>query len=255
MEWMRKIEMKPKEVDEPEEIIEKTVEARRKLISGVGGASDANRKMFDESFSKFPSHWAISLSGEPTIYPKLGTLIGLLRKNPEVKSIFLVTNGQEQKMLASLAKTEQLPTQLYLSVDAPNEELFNKINRSVQKDGWKRLNKTIELLGSGKVGCRKVIRFTLIKGLNDGEELMEEYAKLFEKSKADFIEIKGYMFLGESRKRLKFENMPMHEYVEEWCGKFGKHLKNYCYESEDRLSRIVLFKRKDSKYENVIRKA
>ncbi len=105
------------------------------------------------------------------------------------------------------------------------------------------------------MNCRKVIRFTLIKGLNDGEELMDEYAKLFEKSKADFIEIKGYRFLGESRKRLKFENMPMHEYVGEWCGKFGKHLKNYCYESEDRLSRIVLFKRKDSKYENVIRKA
>ena len=40
MEWMRKISMGDEEVDSPEEIIEKTVEARKKVMSGVGGADD-----------------------------------------------------------------------------------------------------------------------------------------------------------------------------------------------------------------------
>lgn len=253
MEWMRKTKVSKEKVDDPEEIIKGCVEERKKLVSGMKGAHDADKRLCEESFSKFPSHWAISLSGEPTIYPKLDELIKKLRENKNVRSIFLVTNGQEPKMLEKLSKKDSLPTQLYVSVDAANREMFGKVNRSILKDGWERLNKTLELLA--KLKCRRVIRFTLIKGLNDDEKMVEEYAKTFEKSKADFVEIKGYMFLGESRKRLKFENMPMHEYVVDWSKKFEKHLKNYSWESEDRLSRIVLFKRKDSKYENVIRDA
>jgi tRNA wybutosine-synthesizing protein 1 len=253
MEWMKKIEMGEDEVDAALEIIEGSVTARRKLISGVGGADDANQKMWRESFDKFPSHWAISLSGEPTIYPKLGELIELLTKHSEVKSVFLVTNGQEPKALLLLAERKQLPTQLYVSVDAANEEMFKKVNKSLHKNGWKRLNETLELLP--KLRCRRVLRFTLIKGLNDDEKLMPEYAALFEKSEADFIEVKGYMFLGESRRRLKFDNMPTHEYIVDWSKKFAKQLSNYKMINEDRLSRITLFKRKDSPYENIIRRS
>ncbi|HIH22862.1 TPA: 4-demethylwyosine synthase TYW1 [Candidatus Micrarchaeota archaeon] len=250
MEWMRFTKMKKKEVDSPEDIISGCVTARRKIMSGIGGAHDANRALFDVSFSKFPSHWAISLSGEPTIYPYLPEMIKLLKSNSEVKSIFLVTNGQEPAMLSQLARKNALPTQLYVSVDAPDEARFKKINKSLYKDGWKRLNRTLALLT--KLKCRRVIRFTLIRGINDSEEFFSLYATLFEKSRSDFIEVKGYMFLGASRQRLKFENMPMHEYVREWCKLFAVHLKNYDIINEDYLSRIVLFKRKDSKYSNII---
>jgi len=250
MEWMRFTKMKKGEVDPPEKIITGCIEARRRLMSGIGGAHDVNSPLFDISFSKFPSHWAISLSGEPTIYPYLPELISVLKKNPEVRSIFLVTNGQEPTMLSRLARKRALPTQLYVSVDAPTKELFGKINKSLYKDGWTRLNRTLSLLA--KLKCRRVIRFTLIRGINDSEEFFPLYAKLFEKSRADFIEIKAYMFLGASRNRLKMENMPMHEYVREWCGKFAVHLRNYEAINEDYLSRIVLFRRKGSKYPNAI---
>ncbi len=250
MEWMRFAKMKKKEADSPEEIISGCVAARKKIMSGIGGAHDANRALFDISFSKFPSHWAISLSGEPTIYPYLPEMIAALKKNREVRSIFLVTNGQEPAMLRQLERKNALPTKLYVSVDAPDEERFKKINKSLYKDGWKRLNKTLILLS--RLKCRRVIRFTLIKGINDSEDLFPLYAKLFEKSRADFIEVKGYMFLGASRNRLKFENMPMHEYVREWCERFAAQIPNYDTINEDYLSRIVLFRRKDSKYPNLI---
>ena len=81
MEWMKKTVMGEDEVDSPQSIIEKCVEARDRLINGIGGAGDVNREAFDQTFRKFPSHWAISLSGEPTIYPKIGELVQLLRAN------------------------------------------------------------------------------------------------------------------------------------------------------------------------------
>jgi len=248
-EWMKKTSMDEDEADDPQLIIDETVKHRKKLISGVGGAEDSDKKLFEESFRKFPSHWAISLSGEPTIYPKLGELVGLLRKNKEVKSIFIVTNGQEPEVFEKMKKRKQLPTQLYVSVTAPNKELFKKLNRSVYADGWQRLNKTLEMLPS--LGCRTVIRLTLMRGVNDS--YVKEFAQLFEKSKPDFIEVKSYMYLGLSRQRLKKENMPEYDFLEKWCDKLSKLLGSYHIEDSDQRSRVVLFKRKDSKFDNIIK--
>lgn len=250
MEWMRKIKMRKDEVDEPAKIIEGCVAARRRLISGIGGAHDVNKKLFAESFDLFPSHWAISLSGEPTLYPRLGEMIKLLRKQQEVRSIFVVTNGQEPGRLRELAKNGTLPTQLYVSVSASNEKLFNEINRPRKGASWARLLKTISLLP--KLRCRRVIRLTLIKDLNDAEKTLPQYGKLLELTNADFVEVKGYTWLGYSRTRLKKENMPSHKYVKEWANKLATYLPSYNIIDEDVRSCIVLFKRNDSKYENVI---
>ncbi len=246
MEWM-KTGIGEDEIDSPEEIISACVQERGRLLTGIGGAEDVDRKSFERSLREFPSHWAISLSGEPTIYPRLGELVKALRAK-KVRTIFIVTNGQEPKRLRDLAKEDALPTQLYVSLAAPNEKLFKRINFPVYKDGWQRLNQTLELLPELK--CRKVIRLTLIKGINDSQ--LPKYAALIEKSKTDFLEAKAYMFLGLSRKRLKKENMPSHDDIKKWAKKLEKHLKNYSIIDEDAASRIVLLKRKDSDYPNII---
>lgn len=252
-EWMRKIKMKKKEVDAPAEIILGCVEKRKKLVSGLKGAHDAQLGKWKESFNRFPSHWAISLSGEPTLYPKLPEIVKELRKHKEVRSIFIVSNGQEPEMIMKLKKEDALPTQLYISVDASDGRMFGKVNRPKYKDGWKRLNKTLALLPN--LDCRTAIRYTLIKGVNDSEKDVGKFAEMFEKTKADFIEIKGYMFLGDSRKRLVFDNMPKHEYVKEYAERIAEHLPNYSIIGEDWLSRIVLLKRRDSPYGNLILEA
>jgi tRNA wybutosine-synthesizing protein 1 len=250
-EWMKKTKMEENEVDDPQLIIDEIVKKRKTLISGVGGAEDADRQLFKESFDRFPSHWAISLSGEPTIYPRLGEMVSLLRKNKEVRSIFIVTNGQEPHVFVKMKKKGQLPTQLYVSVSAPNEELFKKLNCSVYPDGWQRLNRTLEMLPS--LGCRTVIRLTLIKGMNDSEKNMHDYAEMFERAKPDFIEVKSYMHLGLSRKRLKRENMPLYDYVRKWSEKLESHLPSYRIESEDTQSRVVLLKKDGSIFGNFIK--
>ena len=234
---------------EPDDIVKNLLEQRKKLLIGFGGNKKVNKKILDEALK--PVHFAISLVGEPTLYSKLCELINLLNKKYNAKSIFVVTNGQEPKMLARLQKNKCLPTQLYLSVTAPNEKLYKKINRPFYKDGWKRLNNTINLMK--KLDCRRVIRLTLIKGWNDKSKHIDEFAELINKAKPDFVEIKAYMFLGYSMKRLKRENMPTHDYVKAFSFNLLKQLGNYHYEDEHKPSRIILLKRNNSRYEDIIK--
>ncbi len=258
-EWYSRTSMGKEEVDAPKKIIEETVRVRKRLLSGFGGNEKVNEKLFHEAYDLFPSHWAISLSGEPTIYPLLAEMIEELRKHEEVRSIFIVSNGQEPDVFEDMAERDLLPTQLYISVDACNEKMFRYVNRSVYEDGWQRLLKTLhEVLPNLKT--RRVIRYTLIKGINDAnfgedEACMKAYAELFEKSKTDYIEVKAYMFLGQSRQRLSIENMPTHDEIREWTKKLLSYLPNYEWHNEHSPSRIVLLKRKDSPYDDYIKAA
>lgn len=236
-------------INEPKEIIENLFEQRIKLLSGFGGNKKVSKEYYEES--KIPSHVAISLSGEPTIYPKLGEMIRYLKSKPEMRSVFLVTNGLEPEKLEELNKTDSLPTQLYLSIETPNEELHQKINKPKIKDSWARFNKTIKLYP--KLNCRKIVRFTLIKGLNNSLDLLDSYINLFEKTNTDFLEIKSYMHLGESRQNLERENMPSHEEIKEFSELIEKKSKIFKIEDEQPASRIVLLKNKNSKYDNFIK--
>lgn len=240
MEWMKKAFSSSDSVDSPGQIIDACVSARKKLLSGIGGAHDVDRPLFERSFSEFPSHWAISLSGEPTLYPKLPELVKALRARKETKTIFVVSNGQEPSMIKKLKGTGL--TNLYISVDAPTPALFRKINRSVYKNGWSRLKRSLSLLRS--MDCNTVIRFTVIKGLNDLPSMLPKYAKLFKSASPTYIEIKAYMFLGYSRMRLKEENMPSHECIKGFSKSLLEFLPDYRYKDECKDSRIVLLKRK-----------
>ncbi len=249
MEFMKKTSFGKKEVDPPENIIRALIPLRRQLLSGFKGNEKINKTLFKEAYEKFPSHWAISLSGEPTLYPYLPEMIKTLKKHPEVKSVFLVTNGQEPKMLEKLWKENALPTQLYLSFEASNKKLFETINKPVYKDAWKRILKSLELVK--RLPCRRVIRYTLISGIND--KFVGETAKLLRKTRADFIEVKAYMFLGFSRKRLMKENMPTYREVLGFSKKLEKAMPEYRIIDKQRDSRIVLLRYDRSRYENIIK--
>jgi tRNA wybutosine-synthesizing protein 1 len=214
-------------IDEPEDLIQKFIQAQRVLLSGLKGYEGTNLKKWKEA--QDPRHAAISLSGEPTLYPKISELIEEFHRSK--MTTFLVTNGQVPERLGSITE----PTQLYLSLDAPDKETYKKIDKPQLKDFWERLNKSLDLMNS--FSCRKVIRLTLVKGLNMKNE--KSYAKLIRKANPDFIECKGYTWVGFSRLRLKEENMPSHQNVKKFAEKISSET-GYKYKDEQEVSRVVL---------------
>ena len=229
--------MDKKLIDDPKEIIKGCIEAQRKLLIGFNGNKKVNKKKLKEA--QEPMQFAISLTGEPTLYPKLGEMINELRKSG--KTTFVVTNGLQQAILKKLNKERNLPTQLYLSMNSPNKEMYDKWHRSTEKNAWKKFNDTLALFP--KLRTRKVIRMTLVKDLNDKDEQIKEYAKLINKAKPDFIEVKSYMAIGFSRdrKEMGYDKMLSHKEIKDYSKKLVKELKvGYKVLAEHKLSRVVL---------------
>jgi len=219
-------------IDEPSEIIDGLIKYQRLLLTGFKGNFKVDKKRWKEAQN--PTNAAISLAGEPTLYPKLSELIKEFHKRRV--TTFLVTNGTRPDRLKNL-KTE--PTQLYISLCAPDEETYLKVHRPLIKDGWKRLNESLELMKD--FDCKTVIRLTLVKGLN--MKNLEEYAKLILKSEPDFVEPKGYMWVGESQERLPMDAMPFHEDVINFAKKLSE-LTGYKIKDEFKPSRVVLLTKK-----------
>jgi|GEM_PF-86259 len=240
--WRPAENMKRKEiketVDTPKVIVSDVLKQKHKLLVGYKGYKNVNLKKLEAALKEFPSHWAISLSGEPTLYPKLSELIKEINKG-KPKSIFLVTNGQNPDAIEKLRKKNTLPTQLYISLTATNQKQYNKINRGIRKDSFARLLKSLRALRN--LSTRTVVRLTLIKGLNTDQESLKGFAKIIEMAQPDFIEVKAYMHIGYSRKRLEMHNMPTHLEIKRYCRELEKHLRSFKYEDEDRPSRIVLY--------------
>jgi tRNA wybutosine-synthesizing protein 1 len=68
----------------------------------------------------------------------------------------------------------------------------------------------------------------------------ENYAKLIKTAQPDFVEIKAYMNVGFSQKRLKRENMPLHPEVKNFTKEILVFLKDYKLIDEKENSRVVL---------------
>ena len=240
MEFYDSMKMEPEHVAEPKQIIEKLMEERRKLIVGHYGDSRSDKQKIDESF--FPAHYAISLSGEPTMYPKLPELVKYLQKLPATKSIFLVTNGQEPEMLKKLQNENALPTQLYLSTNAADYDSFMRINRPRYEDSWERWNESLNLLSS--LNTRTVIRITLIRGYNDSNEMIPKFASMLKNASPNFIELKSYMHVGRSTNRLEHEDMLDMDEVRNFALKLSKQSEIFSIMDESFVSRIVVLQNK-----------
>ncbi|GDY16577.1 4-demethylwyosine synthase TYW1 [Nitrosopumilaceae archaeon] len=236
MEFYDSLKMEPEKVAEPKEILTKLMEERKKLIMGYYGDSRNDKQRLDESL--LPSHYAISLSGEPTMYPKLPELIKYLKSLEATKSIFLVTNGQEPDMIQRLQDEDALPTQLYLSTNAADYDSFLKINKPKYNDSWQRWNKTLEMLKH--LDTRTVLRITLIRNYNDQKEMIPAFASMLKQASPHFIEIKSYMHIGRSTNRLEHSNMLEMDEVRKFSEEIAKQSQAFSVMDESLVSRIVI---------------
>jgi tRNA wybutosine-synthesizing protein 1 len=217
--------------DEPREIIDESIKSQRLLLSGFKGFEGTNLEKFREAQN--PTNVAISLLGEPLLYPKISSLIEEFNRMGIVT--FLVTNSQHPEVLAKITQ----PKQLYISVDAPDREGYARLDRPRNRDFWERLLKSLDVMDS--LSCRRVLRLTMVKGWNMHSP--EKYARLIERSGCDHVEVKAYMHVGESMKRLPREAMPRHHEVKAFAEQVSKEC-GYPYRDEQAASRVVLLSRK-----------
>ncbi|RLG65087.1 4-demethylwyosine synthase TYW1 [archaeon] len=220
----------PSEWDEPEIIVEESIKAQRQILSGYKVHKKVPYEKYLEAIE--PKHAAISLSGEPTLYPYLGELIEEFHRKG--MSTFLVTNGTQPQRLAEITQ----PSQLYISLSAPDIETYKAICRPLSPKLWNRIMESIELIQS--FTCPTVVRITAVKGLNMKKP--ERYAKIILKGNPTYVEVKAYMYVGLSRQRLKFENMPTHEEVKRFATQLAEEL-SYDIIDESEPSRVVLLSR------------
>jgi tRNA wybutosine-synthesizing protein 1 len=217
--------------DSPDEIVEKCIEAQLKILSGYRGNPKTNKRKFAEALT--PKHAAISLTGEPTLYEPIGELIKTFHKRGF--TTFLVSNGTIPSALAELSEE---PTQLYVSVCAPDGESFKRVCRPQIPNAWERLNETLALLPS--FNCPTVIRITLVREYN--MENIGGYARLVEKANPTYVEPKAYMHVGFSRLRLGYEGMPNHKEIRDFAERLARET-GYKIIDESRESRVVLLSR------------
>lgn len=216
------------EYDDPKTIIDEAVKAQNNLLCGFFGNDKANKEKLEES--KTPTNAAISLAGEPMLYPEIDELIAEF--NRRNFTTFVVSNGQCVDKLKNL---ENEPYQLYLSLDAPTKKIYNNVCQPQISEGWDNLNQSLDTLAN--FNSRTCIRTTCVKGRNMTNP--EKYAELIKKASPDFVEIKAYMCVGSSRHRLTPDNMPTFDEVKSFAQKIGENCgKKIVNESE--VSRVVL---------------
>ncbi|TRY94683.1 hypothetical protein DNTS_021584, partial [Danionella cerebrum] len=216
-------------MDPAEKIIQEAVENHRNLIRQFRGVPGVRPERFEEGLTV--KHCALSLVGEPIMYPEINSFLRLLHQ--QKISSFLVTNAQFPEEIRSLVPV----TQLYVSVDASTKDSLKKIDRPLFKDFWQRFLDSLRALGEKQQ--RTVYRLTLVKAWNVDE--LKAYADLIALGQPDFIEVKGVTYCGESSaSSLTMANVPWHEEVVYFVQQLEKLLPDYEMACEHEHSNCLL---------------
>ncbi len=218
--------------DSPKELVDAMIAAQINLLSGFGGNPKTSRKDWEEA--KDPAHFAISLDGEPTLYPHIAELIR------EIKSrgctAFLVTNGTVPERLMELIEKDAQPTNIYLSVYATTPEDYKKITNAFIEKPFEKVLQSLEML-KRFTEARTIFRMTLVR--NENMKDPEGFAKLAKIAGPDFIEMKGYSWLGESKERLTMQHMPRIEEMDAFAFVIAKET-GYILKARDITSRVII---------------
>lgn len=211
-------------IDAPEQILEGAMAGHHAMLKQMRGVPGVDANRFAEA--QTIKHCALSLVGEPIMYPKINDLLNLLHGRRI--STFLVTNAQFPDRMEQLIPV----TQLYVSVDAATKDSLAKIDRPLFKDFWERYLACLESIKRKEQ--RTVYRLTLVRDYN--VENIDEYARLILLGRPDFVEVKGVTYCGyasvgaaagaeATSQPLTMQNVPFHHEVARFCKDLSEALQ------------------------------
>ncbi len=184
-----------------------------------------------------PNHAAISLDGEPLLYPKMSEFIQEFKNRS--MSTFIVTNGTLPERIMGL---DSLPSQLYITLPAPNERIYKQVCRPMIKNGWDKINKSLESVNT--LSCRTVVRLIAIKNLNTDELYLKDYINIIKKTNPNFFEIKGFTLQAKAlsiKERLRSDK-PLQYYFPEY-----KYLENLAFKFQEMSGFPLIYKNQASR--------
>jgi len=132
--------------------------------------------------------------------------------------------------------SKHFPTNIYMSLEAFDLDSYQKFNNPVSLETWDKIQESMKYLSTVKDKCRTILRITAVKNFNMNRA--KEFVKFIELMQPTHIEVKGYGFLGYSRKRLKEENVPTWDEVIEFSKKLTE-LTDYEITEEHEPSTVV----------------
>ncbi|XP_043857051.1 S-adenosyl-L-methionine-dependent tRNA 4-demethylwyosine synthase TYW1-like [Dromiciops gliroides] len=216
-------------MDRPDMILQQAIENHQNMIKQFKGVPGVRASRLEEGLQV--KHCALSLVGEPIMYPEINCFLKLLHQHRI--SSFLVTNAQFPTEIRNLEPV----TQLYVSVDASTKDSLKKIDRPLFRDFWQRFLDSLRALAAKQQ--RTVYRLTLVKAWNVEE--LRAYAELVSLGEPDFIEVKGVTYCGESSaSNLTMANVPWHEEVIHFVEELVDLLPNYEIACEHEHSNCLL---------------
>ena len=216
-------------IDDPRFIVEMSILEHRRTVSGYK-AHGVPEDIIMEAMT--PKHVAISLTGENSLYPRLGELIREYHRRGI--TTFLVTRAVRPDVIANL---DEEPSQLYISLETYDEEGYEFFTAPLVANAWRLTMETIEILPS--FTCPTVYRITAVRGWNMDEKAVKGFARLVEIGMPTFIEIKAYMHVGTSITRLTRDNMPTYDEVLGFAERLARET-GYKLVSQSRPSRVAL---------------
>lgn len=229
--------------DDPRGILDGVIKAQRELLVGFKGNPEVDRERFLEAM--FPRHVAISLDGEPAMYPMLPDLVREVRSRG--MTAFLVTNGSIPQRLREMLEGGCTPHNLYISVYGGTREVFQRAASPLFKGAWNNLLESLSLMKDFEErGSRTVFRMTMVRGLNMVDP--SGYARLVSYSQPMFVELKGYTWVGESTKRLPKTAMPTLEELGVFASRIAEET-GYKVKMLDDKSRVVMLVRDEEAWQ------
>jgi tRNA wybutosine-synthesizing protein 1 len=191
-------------LDEPEGIVDGWKKNHLQMVKQLRGMPHVKQERVEEG-ARTIKHCALSLVGEPIMYPKIDRILQLLHEDHI--STFLVTNAQFPQELLNIGPV----TQLYVSIDGSNKQTLREVDRPLFSDFWERFLQCLAILRQKRM-TRTVFRLTLVNDHNMND--IDNYAKLIALGQPDFIEIKGVTYSGYSpASTLDITHCPWHDEV------------------------------------------
>ncbi|XP_061224212.1 S-adenosyl-L-methionine-dependent tRNA 4-demethylwyosine synthase TYW1-like, partial [Neopsephotus bourkii] len=215
-------------MDQPELILQEAIENHQNMIKQFKGVSGVQAARFEEAMSA--KHCALSLVGEPIMYPEINRFVRLLHQHSI--STFLVTNAQ-------------FPDEISLIFVLTPEEGSSHSPGFMMVMGEPFLSDVVSDLLK-ELQQRTVYRLTLVKAWNVDE--LKAYADLISLGKPDFIEVKGVTYCGKSSaSNLTISNVPWHEEVVHFVQELASLIPDYEIACEHEHSNCLLIAHKKFK--------